>query len=131
MAAQSRSRSVRGQAHKAELGNRAEALAAAHLVEHGYAIIDRNVRVGRLEIDVIARRGQLVVFCEVRARTDDTWVAPHHTVDARKAGRIRAAAARWLREHASGRHASIRLDVASVVIDASGSPRLSYFEGAL
>lgn len=85
---------------------------------------------GRLEIDVIARRGHLVVFCEVRARRDDRWIAPHHTVDAQKAQRVRRAAARWLSQNLPEGGVSIRLDVASVVI-GDDDQRLDYFEAAL
>lgn len=124
-------RAAARQAHKDALGSHAETLAAEHLERLGFAIVDRNVRVGRLEIDIVARRGELVVFCEVRARTDDRWVAPHQTIDRRKIGRIRAGAAGWLREHSPAGPVSIRLDVASVVIAEGHDARVDYFEGAL
>ena len=82
----------------------------------GYAIVARQARVGRKEIDVIARRGRLVVFCEVRARRRGGFVSPLETIDRAKIGRIRSAAAEWLRERA-WRGLAIRFDAAAVTFD--------------
>ena len=67
--------------HRAELGRRAERLVAEYLQARGFQIVGQNVRVGRLEIDLIARRRELLVFCEVRARRHDRLVAPAATID--------------------------------------------------
>ena len=45
-----------------------EARAAAYLARRGYRIVARNVRAGGVEIDIVARRGRLVVFAEVKTR---------------------------------------------------------------
>ena len=111
------------------LGERAEGLACEHLARLGFEIVGRNVRVGRLELDVIARRGRLLVFCEVRARSSDRSMWPSQSVQGRKAGRVRRAAAEWLRECSVG-PLDVRLDVASVVFDTPAG-RLTYLEGAL
>jgi putative endonuclease len=115
-------------AHRADLGRRGETLACAHLERLGFHILARNVRVGRLELDVIARRGGLVVFCEVRSRTSDRVMTPAQSIDAAKVARIRTAAARWLRETDVG-PVQARFDVASVLFDVPGG-RLNYLEGA-
>lgn len=124
-------RPSRRQAAKAELGQHAESLVADRLRAEGFEVVARNARVGRLEIDVIASRGSLLVFCEVRARRGDAWVAPHHTIDAAKARRVRSAAAAWLRQHPSPQARELRLDVASVVFDDDEGARIDYFESAL
>jgi putative endonuclease len=90
--------------------------------------LGRNVRLGRLELDVIARLGQLVVFCEVRARAHDRFVAPATTVDFRKIGRLKRAAAAWLSANRPG-FVDVRFDVASVVFDVPRG-RIEYYEGA-
>lgn len=113
---------------RARRGREAETLACAHLEAQGYTIIERNARVGRLEIDVIARRGQLIVFCEVRSRSSDRLMTPAQSVDPGKVARVRRAAAAWLRQ--SGQAApEIRFDVASVLFETNGG-RLNYLEGA-
>ncbi|MBW2714474.1 MAG: YraN family protein, partial [Deltaproteobacteria bacterium] len=53
-----------------ELGAEGERRAADHLAARGYRIIARNVRAGGVEMDLIARRGPLVVFVEVKTRRE-------------------------------------------------------------
>jgi len=113
---------------RAELGHRAETLACEHLERAGFEIIARNVRVGRLELDVIARRGRLLVFCEVRSRRSDRTMTPAQSITPTKVSRVRQAAARWLREGKLA-DAHVRFDVASVVFDTPVG-RLNYLEGA-
>jgi putative endonuclease len=109
-------------------GRQAEDLACAHLQAQGFDIVGRNVRVGRLEIDLIGRRGHLMVFCEVRSRTSDRTMTPAQSIDRGKVARVREAAARWLQSARQG-PVQIRFDVASVMFDVSGG-RLNYLEGA-
>ena len=113
---------------RAELGRAAEDLAAQHLEALGFEIVGRNVRFGRFELDLIARSRNLVVFCEVRGRTHDRFVAPAATMDPRKVARVRQAAAQWLRAHRPG-DVDIRFDVAAVIFDVPGG-RIEYYEGA-
>lgn len=87
----------------------------------------RNVRVGRLELDVIAQRGRLVVFCEVRARVSDGIAAPYESIDRAKIERIRRAALGWLTARGGPRF-DVRFDVASIIL---GPPvKMDYFENA-
>jgi len=98
------------------------------LEQHGFRICGRNVRVGRLELDVIARQGSLVVVCEVRSRTSARPVFPAETISGKKLARVRRATATWLRREKLGRvHA--RIDAAAVVFDGpGGEPRVEYYE---
>ena len=113
---------------RALLGSRAEQLASDYLVERGFEIVGRNVRVGRLELDVIGSRGRMIVFCEVRSRTSDRLMTPAQSIDARKVARLRQAAAAWLRTARRAPH-EIRFDVASVLFDRE-PPLFHYLEGA-
>lgn len=113
---------------RAETGNQAEALVAAQLASRGFAILGRNVRVGRLELDVIARRGSIVVVCEVRARTSARIAEPVESIDRRKIERVRRATAIWLAGASLG-SVSVRFDAASVVFDRD-PPRIEYYEDA-
>lgn len=108
-------------------GDRGEAIAAAELERRGFRIVGRNVRVGRLELDVIAQRGRLIVFCEVRARYSAGIAQPYESIDARKIERLRRAALGWLTQR-EGPQVDIRFDVASIVF---GPPlKIDYFENA-
>jgi putative endonuclease len=123
-----RSRALRAQSQRAELGQRAERLVAEYLQVRGFQIVGRNVRLGRLEIDLIARRGLLLVFCEVRARSHDRLLPPAATIDHKKIARLRQAAGQWLKREQAGRF-DVRLDAAAVVFDTPRG-RIEYYEGA-
>ena len=98
------------------------------LEKRGFEICGRNVRVGRLELDVIARCGMLVVVCEVRSRANARPVFPAETIGATKLARVRRATAAWLREQRLG-PVRVRIDAAAVVFDGhGGEPRIEYYE---
>lgn len=111
-----------------ELGRRAEQLAAQYLERAGFELLARNARQGHLEIDLVARRGSLVVFCEVRSRSSDRFISPAHTITAVKVQRLRQAAALWLRQVKLER-VDVRFDAACIVFDTPEG-RLTYYEGA-
>lgn len=56
-----------------DFGKFAEARATEYYVTRGYAIRERNWRCRRIEIDIIAQTGNVIVFVEVKARSG------HHT----------------------------------------------------
>ncbi len=76
---------------RAELGVLGERLAAGFFQEAGYVVLGRNVRVGRLEIDLVVRDGPVIAVVEVRVRGPGAWVGPLSSVDAKKQRRIRRA----------------------------------------
>ncbi len=59
------------------VGHDGEAVAAAYLCQKGYELHDRNVRVGKGEIDIVAfdPRDQTLVFCEIKSRKTHS---PHY-----------------------------------------------------
>ncbi len=73
------------------LGRRAEEAAARYLLDAGYSIVARNVRVGRLEVDLLVRHGGTIAVVEVRARAPGAWVRALDTIDWRKRARLRRA----------------------------------------
>lgn len=84
-----------------ERGREGEEVAAAYLQSLGYRIEGRNVRFGRLEIDIIAYdpAEKMMVFAEVKTRTSHSAAYPIHTaVDARKRKALRKAIAKWVNE---------------------------------
>ena len=60
------------------LGNKGEDIAADHLKKSGFKILFRNWKWGKHEIDIIAEKDDMVVFVEVKTRTDDflgaSWI---------------------------------------------------------
>ena len=99
---------------RASLGAAGEAAAARWYEAGGYTIVARNWRCRDGELDLIAAKGRLYVFCEVKTRTTDTFGLPAEAVTRQKQIRIRRLAARWLEAEAPARPRSIRFDVASV-----------------
>ena len=107
---------------KQQLGRAAEAVAARHLVRDGWTIIGRNVRIGRGELDLIARRDAVLAFVEVKARRTAAYGAPEDAVDARKRRQVARLAELWLaaRPWALRGVSDVRFDV--VAVDASVRP---------
>ena len=78
-----------------ERGERGEDLACECLGAKGFDVIERNYRVRGGEIDVIARRGELLVFVEVKARENDAYGAGREAVTERKREKIINAARQY------------------------------------
>ena len=111
------------------LGAEGEARAAAHLRRRGYRIVARNVRADGVEIDLIARRGSLVIFVEVKTRRSRSQGPPELAVDARKRARLVRGAAAWLHAHpGASRHARFDVIVCEPAVGAGW--RLRHLEGA-
>lgn len=53
-----------------EVGKWGEDLACEKLIREGYAIVKRNWRMHRYEIDIIASKGSRIIFVEVKTRTN-------------------------------------------------------------
>jgi len=91
------------------LGLRSELLCAIHLRLRGYRILARRFRVPAGEIDIVARRGRVVAFVEVKAR--GTLDEAAESVTPRQRRRIRRAAEAYLATHAVPADCDLRFDV--------------------
>jgi putative endonuclease len=105
------------------IGARAEEIAAKHLASAGLEILAVNLRVGRLELDVVARDGAVIVVVEVRTRGPGAWQRALDSVDARKRARVRAAGERLWRERFArdARVERMRFDIAAVDLSPEGA----------
>jgi putative endonuclease len=92
-------------------GRRAERRAVLWYRLHGYRILGRNVWAGGNELDVVARRGRHLVFCEVKEKTGSRFGDPLEMVDAEKQRRLRRAAEAWLAQHPDSRGLVVTFDV--------------------
>lgn len=90
------------------LGISAESRAAALLIAKGFRILARRFKSPVGEIDIVARRRQLLVFVEVKARADLDEAA--WSVTPRQQRRIAAAAEAWLAVHGDEGFRDIRFD---------------------
>src|SRR5271168_198442 len=89
-------------------GLSAETQAAAVLIAKGYRILARRFRTPHGEIDIVARRRNLVAFVEVKARTNLDDAA--YAVTPRQQARIIAAAQAWLMAHPEHALYDLRFD---------------------
>ena len=94
------------------LGRFGEDTAAEYLRKNGYRILGRNFRTRLGEIDVIASKGNYVVFVEVKLRKDARFAEAREFVTRTKQQRIIATAQLWLQWHANARQP--RFDVIEV-----------------
>ncbi len=99
-------------------------MAAAWYEANGFEVLARNWRIRAGEIDIIAARPDLVVFCEVKSRTSARYGSGAEAVNWRKQQRVRTVALRWL-EQVDRHFADMRFDVASV----DGDGNIDLIEG--
>jgi putative endonuclease len=69
-------------------GGNYEQAAGFYLEQHGYQILQYNYRCRIGEIDIVAKEGENLVFCEVKYRTGPGKGSPLEAVDARKQRKI-------------------------------------------
>jgi putative endonuclease len=91
-----------------DAGRRAERLAGWWLRLKGWQILDRRVRTPAGEVDLVAKRGALIAFVEVKARR--TPAALDHAIDQRRLARVAAAAEVLMPRYATAGE-DIRVDV--------------------
>jgi putative endonuclease len=113
---------------KDAVGAYGERVAARALVDLGMVIIARNWRCSTGEIDIIARDGETIVFCEVKTRRSERFGAPVESVNPLKVRKLRALAATWLAVNAEGR-GEIRFDVVSVWPQPAGPAHIEHLRG--
>ena len=97
-------------------GQAGEERASRYLKRRGYKIVDRNVRAGRGELDIVARKGDLLVFVEVKSYRDreQGLLAVHED----KCERLRSAASAYLGSHSQLTTLQCRFDL--IILTPSG-----------
>lgn len=112
-----------------ELGARGESIAAAYLTDVGLRLLDRNWRCREGELDIVAREGPAIVFCEVKTRRALGYGHPVEAVTPVKQRRLRVLAQRWLAAH--DEHApDLRFDVVGVLVRPTGPALVTHLRAA-
>lgn len=113
-------------------GSAAELLVVDYLVGRGLEIVATNLRLGRLELDVVARDDRVIVVVEVRTRGSGAWTTGFGSMDRKKRERVRRAGERlWRDRYAKDRSVDrMRFDAASVTYDANGLAKIEYVVAA-
>jgi putative endonuclease len=109
-------------------GREAEERAAEHVRAAGFTVLWRNLRIGALEVDLVAKRDDLVILVEVRARGPGAFTGPLASIGWKKRYMIlRAARGVWrgrLKKMPDVKR--MRLDVIAVT-----GERVEWIQGAI
>lgn len=87
------------QNQKQIFGKEGEQIAENYLKKKGYRLVERNYRCRGGELDLIALDRRVIVFVEVKTRSDDRFGIPFESVDNRKQRRMIKAALLFLSQH--------------------------------
>jgi putative endonuclease len=110
-----------------DLGSRGEALAAAYLQRKGYTILKRNYRYLKAEIDILAKKDDLLAVVEVKSRTSEDFEPIAGTVGRRKVGLLVLAADHYVISHDIDME--VRFDIITVYFK-SREPEITHIENA-
>ena len=113
---------------RAALGRWGEDLAARELRRRGYAVLERNQRVGRGEVDLVARHGGTVVLVEVKTRRASGFGEAREAISTAKARRLVALGRRYAQ--AAG-ESDWRIDVVAIDVAPDGSHTVDVIENAV
>ena len=114
-----------------ELGNSGENTAGLFLESKGYKIIAKNYRGNRKEIDIIAERGEYIIFAEVKTRSSVNFGMPSESVDIRKQRHIIMTAKLFLLKNAAYSELQPRFDIIEIYRDnRTGKDYVRHIEGA-
>jgi putative endonuclease len=96
------------------LGPDAERRVRLHFRLRGYRILAANAWAGGNELDLVVRRGERVVVCEVKAKSGDGFGDPLEMVTEEKTRRVRRAAEAWLAAHPELAACEVSLEAVAV-----------------
>jgi len=94
------------------LGKKGEDLAATYLADSGYQLLHRNWRYSHYEIDIIALKGAILHFIEVKMRSSKQYGFPEEAVTKKKFQSLLNAADEFLHQHPQYRH--VQYDILSI-----------------
>lgn len=101
-------------------GTLGEEAAGAYLTKHGYKVICRNFRVGRMgEIDIIGKDKETLCFIEVKTRSSNIFGTPAQAVSAKKQATITKLAQIYMQNHRFF-DTPVRFDVMELMMDRTG-----------
>ena len=110
-----------------ELGKWGEDLAAAYLQDKGYAIIERDWKSGRRDIDIIVKdEDETIVFVEVKTRRNRVFGEPEEAIDYRKMQSLQQAINHYIKFHRI--NSEVRFDIISIVGTIGSEPKINHIK---
>ena len=110
-----------------ELGREGEQLACSYLQAKGYAILHRNYRYRKAEIDIIAKLGELLVIVEVKYRSNNYVANIAEAVNKKKINLLVMAADHYVSSH--DLKLEVRFDIITILKN-SDTPTIEHIEDA-
>ena len=112
------------------LGDLGEKFAAKYLKKQGYKILEKNFVAEGCEIDIIAKRKDIVIFVEVKARNykENEIISPSSAVTPDKQKKIIKAAKCYAAF--SARDKILRLDVIEIIFGGKKPKEINHIENA-
>ena len=111
-------------------GRQGEQLAVNHLQAEGYEIVTTNWRCPLGEIDIIAKKENILVFVEVRSRHAENTEASFESVNTRKQTKLAALANDYIDTYKLD-DVMWRIDVIGVALPRTGKAIIEHVEDAL
>jgi len=112
-------------------GQLGENIAREFLKKKGYNILENNYRCREGEVDIIARKGEHLVFVEVRTRTSQSYGMPEESLNAEKVRHLMTAANHYLQKSHRA-DCAWRVDVVAIELTRDNSvKRIELIENAV
>ena len=111
-----------------DLGQKGEEIAVKFLLANGYEILEENYRFSRAEIDIIVKKDEILIFVEVKTRSNISWGRPEQFVSPKKIELFMDAAYDYMEK--IGHEWEIRFDIIAIYWPKNGKMKLEHFEDA-
>lgn len=112
-----------------QLGLKGERIAARYLMKKGYRIIEKNYSCRFGELDLIAKKGDILCFVEVKLRSSTVYGAPAESIGWKKKSRILKTIDFYLYSHDCAK-TNLRVDVIELLFQ-EGKSYINHIEGAV
>lgn len=109
------------------LGKQGEELAVAHLIQKGYTIVARNFRYLRAEVDIIARKDDVLAVVEVKTRSTPDFGDPQDFVKKKQIQSLVKAIDYFVDQH--NLTVDVRFDIIAIIKNKAGT-RIEHLEDA-
>lgn len=110
-----------------DLGKKGEDLAVDYLLQKGYKIVARNFVFQKAEVDIIARKGNVLAIVEVKTRSTPDFGNPQEFLKGRQIQRIVKAVDYFVNEHKM--NVEVRFDIVAIIKNKAGT-KLEHLEDA-
>lgn len=111
-----------------ELGEQGEMLAKVYLLNRNYEILETNWRYSRAEIDLIVKKNGVLIFVEVKTRTNDYWGEPASFVNQKKEDLMITAASVYMEK--INHEWEIRFDIIGILWLSEKDYEIKHYEDA-